>query len=120
MPDFQGTDIIKLKPNTADMPYAFSFPPCSSATANDGAIPFGSTVGSCTVKAYAVSTGADVTTQIVAGSTSVVSNVVTVELTYPATAGPGLYKLTFQITLNTGATEEFDFPAVEAINAYHE
>ena len=107
MPDFQGAANIILQPTEQQVPYNFPFPVATSATANDGAIPYGDSVSACTVKAYN-SDGGDVTSEIVHGS-SVESNTVTVELNYPASSGEGDYKLTFQITTTNGVHLEFDF-----------
>jgi hypothetical protein len=113
VPDFKGTKSIALQPNDADVPYSFSFDVCSAEDANDGALPYGSTISDCEVKAFNRETAAEVTSEMV-GTTGILANVVSVPLTWPATAGAGKYKLRFVVTLNTGATKEFDFNRVEA------
>jgi hypothetical protein len=113
MPDIEGTSRIVLQPTERVVPYTFTFPVCSSATANDGAIPYGDSVSACTLKAYD-SDGNDVSSELVSSS-SVASNVVTVELDYPSTSGAGKYKLTFQITTANSVHLEFDFNRVVAI-----
>ena len=45
---------------------------------------------------------------------SVADNVVTVTLSYPASAGPGLYHLEIVATLNDGSAMEFDFTRITA------
>ncbi len=112
MPSFQGTKSIILQPTTNHAPYTFTFEVCSSATANDGEIPYGDSVASCTVKAYDAD-GTDVTSEIV-HSSSLAANVVTVELDYPASSGAGKYKLTFQYTTTNGYSDEVDFARVVA------
>lgn len=112
MPNVQGTDRIILQPTEQVVPYTFTFGVCSSATANDGAIPYGDSVSSCAVKAYDGS-GDDKTSEIV-NSSSLASNVVTVELDYPTTSGAGSYKLTFQVTTANGVHLEFDFNRIVA------
>ena len=106
MPGVQGTSQIVLQPTTAQAPYTFTFPICSSATANDGCIPYGDSLSSCTVKIYSAS-GEDVTSEIL-HSSSLAANVVTVELDYPSTSGPGKYKLTFEYTTANGYSDEAD------------
>ena len=108
MPSFtpENAQII-LQPYTEAAPYTFTFTICSSATANDGAIPYGDSVSACTVKAYDAD-NEDVTSEII-DSSSVANNVVSVALNYPATSGAGSYKLTFQVATTNGAHLEFDF-----------
>ncbi len=112
MSDFSGTSTIVINPTDDTVPYSFAFTPCTSTTANDGAIPYGTSVSSATVKAYKRGTNADVTTEMVVSS-SELSNVVTANLQYPATSKSGMYYLTFTLTLDTGATMEFDFNRVK-------
>ena len=114
MPDFKGTENIILQPGDATVPYAFALTPCTSATANDGAIPYGATVSSIVVTAH-TQAGAVVTSEIVASS-SVSANVATVNLKYPATSGVGKYHLRILATLSTGAILEFDFNRIRAYN----
>jgi len=113
MPDsFSTGDIIILQPGSATVPYKFTFAAASSATANDGSIPYGTTISSIAVKAFDVG-GTDRTTEMVASS-SVFSPTVTISLKYPATTGPGRYSLEILLTLSSGAVMEFDFTRVFA------
>jgi len=75
-------------------------------------LPYGHSLDSCTVKAYDAD-GNPVTSEIV-NSSSLAANVVTVELDYPSTSGPGKYKLTFEYTTTNGYTDEADFNRVVA------
>jgi len=109
---FDGTKTIRLQPDSADVPYTFSFTINSSLTANDGSLPFGTTISSAAVKAFDED-GNDVTAQMV-GSTSETTTVVTVPLTYPAAAGSGRYSLELVLTLSSSAVMEFDFTRVYA------
>lgn len=106
---FTTAGLIILQPGSLTVPYSFTFSIASSATANDGAIPFGSTISSVAVKAFDVG-GTDRTTEMVVSS-SVSSPVVSVALKYPTT-GPGVYSLEFVLTLSTGAKMEFDFTRI--------
>lgn len=107
MPDFQGTSKLTLQPTEQAIPFQFTFPICSAADANDGFIPYGDTISDCTVKAYD-SDGTDITSEVVESS-SIDSNVITVEINYPTTNGADDCKLTFQITTTNGAHLEADF-----------
>lgn len=92
------------------MGYTFKFPICTSATANDGAIPYGRTIASAVVVAYDKS-GNTVSSELISGTPSLDAVTVTVVLKYPA-SGDGRYKLTFKLTLDNGWTREVDFTTV--------
>lgn len=109
---FQGVADIILQPGTSAAPYTFTFAACSSATANDGSIPFGTAISSVAVKAFDEG-GTDRTTEIVA-SQSTTTTVVSTGLKYPSTTGAGRYSLEIVLTLNSGAVLEFDFTRVFA------
>ena len=98
MSDVQGHEVIQLRPNDK-ITYNYAADPCSSAIANDGAIPYGTNVSSVVVTAYKGKT--DVTSDVVVQS-SVSNNVVQAQLQYPATNGGGKYELRFKLTLNNG------------------
>lgn len=109
---FETSGIIILQPGSATVPYTFTFEAATSATANDGSIPYGSEISSSVVKAFD-SSGNDVTTQMVSSS-SETTTVVTVSLKYPTTAGAGNYSLEILLTLDTGAVMEVDYTRVYA------
>jgi hypothetical protein len=101
---------ILLQPNSEDVPYKFAFPACSGGTSNDGAIPYGADITSADVLGSAMD-GGECTGMV--GTASVEGDVVVVPLTYPD-EGAGSYKLTFVLTLSTGAVLEFDFNRITA------
>jgi hypothetical protein len=109
---FQGVADIILQPGTSAAPYTFTFEACSSITANDGSIPFGTTMSGADVKSFDEG-GTDRTSEII-NSESNTTTVVTVNLDYPSTTGPGRYSLEFVITLSSGAVLEFDFTRIFA------
>lgn len=109
---FQGVADIELQPGSATVPYTFTFAAASSATANDGSIPNGTTISSGVVKAFDEA-GNDVTTEMVA-SKSNTTTVQTIDLKYPATTGAGRYSIEMLLTLSSGAVMEFDFTRVYA------
>ena len=98
MSDVQGHKVVRLRPGDS-VTYEFSAPPCSSRTANDGAIPFGTNVSSVAVTAYK---GKVVATADIVVQSSVAANIVQVELKYPTTNGGGQYQLRIALTLDTG------------------
>jgi len=106
MPDFLTEGWIYLQPHTVKYPLALAFPPCTSATANDGPIPYGSSVASA-VLVTTDSTGTAVT-DILDGVATVAANVVSCTLSYPATSGDGAYTLEARLTLDTGAVLPYD------------
>lgn len=114
MPGFDGDDKIILHTYDDGVPFSFAFPACSTATANDGAIPNGTTISSATVTVLKARTGASVTSQMVVGSPVVGANLITVALQYPATSGAGSYDIRFLLTLSNGAVMEFYFDRLEA------
>ena len=110
MPDFKEQGDIVVQPGDVKVPYAFNLAACSSATANDGAIPYGTNIDSVAVTAHK-SDGTAATGLVFSSAES--GNVVTVRLTYPSTA-VGTYHLKFVCTLDTGdAVIEFDFNRVK-------
>lgn len=109
--NFQGRKRISLQPNDSAVPYTFTINVCSSTTANDGFIPYGTVVSSVSVKAYNAS-GTDITDTMIEGTPTVSNNVVTVNLNYPGATGE--YKLTFILTLDSGAVIEADFTRIDA------
>ena len=114
MPDnFQGTKDIILQPGDTSIPYTFEVTVCSSATANDGTLPYGTSISSVVVTGHVSETGTVVTSEII-NSSSETNNVISVLLKYPATSGEGWYHLKFVCTLSSGAVKELDFARIYA------
>jgi hypothetical protein len=110
MPDFKGTDDIIVQPQDVKVPYKFYFSTCTSESANDGSIPYGTTVSAVSVSAHTQDGTAE--THLI-NSSGLSSSTVTLYLDYPTTGnGPGIYHITFKVTLNTTAILEFDFNRV--------
>lgn len=109
--DFKTVDRIEVRTNDANFPYAFDFQICSSASANDGAVPYGLTISSVTVTAHNAA-GTDKTSSLI-NSSSLSGTTVTVYLKYPGTAG--VYHLNFKLTLSSGATKDYVFEKVDAL-----
>ena len=109
---FQGIRNITLQPGDATIPYTFTFAACTSATANDGSIPYDTLLSEVAVTVFDAA-GVDKTTEIVTDESST-TLVETVWLKYPATAGAGRYSLEMLVTLDSGAVMEFDFTRLYA------
>jgi len=117
---FLGDKWIKLYPGDVAVPYTWTATICSSATANDGHLPYGTnmseTVGHVVVKAY---TSANVlcTDDLINGTPTVSSNVVTGKLDYPTTNRPGKYEITITGKLDNGETfKTMVFLRIKAVN----
>ena len=109
---FQGVSDIILQPGSSAVPYTFTFDIASSATAHDGAIPYGDTISGADVKAFDEG-GTDRTAELIDSETNT-TTVVTVNLDYPSTTGAGRYSLEFVLTYASTATDEFDFTRIYA------
>lgn len=107
-PDFWGDDIVILQPLDRAVPYNFEFTVNSSAIANDGALPYQTTITDYAVTAHKATSGVDVSAELIA-SLGRSDFIITVKLSYPPTHGNGKYHLTFTITLSNAAVMEFDF-----------
>lgn len=111
MPTFEDFDWITLQPNSAEVPYRFGFAACSSATANDGAIPYGDTVSDCVVTAH--DEDGNNVDDLINGDASVNSDNVIVKLDYPSN-GAGVYHLSFKITTTNGMVDDWDYNRIRA------
>ncbi len=96
MADVEGHEIIQLRPGDK-ITYEYDASPASAADANDGAIPYGTNVSSVVVTGF--KGDVDATSDLIQQS-SVGSNIVQVQLKYPATNGGGKYQLRFALTLD--------------------
>lgn len=117
MPHFdEDEDWIKLQPGDVKVPKTFTFTKCSSATLNDGGLPFGDSVDSVIVTAYNEE-GVDITSDSINGTPSVTDDIVTVNFNYPTTNGDGIYRLKFVVSTLNGITGlVFKYNRIEAID----
>jgi hypothetical protein len=111
--DFKESKRITLRVDDTNIPYTFQFPICSSATANDGAVPYGLTIASHTVKGHLSTTPAvDASTALI--NTSILSGTtVTVKLKYPVVAG--IYHLVFKLTFSDASVKDYVFEKVDVV-----
>lgn len=110
MPNFKTNDKIIIQPYDYDINYEFEVTVCSSLTANDGYLAYGRSVTSVAVSGFAedkVTPAND----LIASAPTVLANVITVPLKYPAQAGR--YNLRFIMTLDNGSIKEADFNRIE-------
>ena len=112
---FKDQDFITVQPGDANVPMQFRFKPCSASTANDGAIPYGSTLAGSTITAYNEQ-GTAVSTSL-ATARSLSSNIVTVYLAHSTAFLDGVYKLTFKNTFSVSGstrvmTKQWDYSRV--------
>jgi len=110
MSDFKTVGDIKLRSGD-EISYTFKITSCSTATANDGFLPYGRTISDVTVVAYNTD-GTAVTSALIEGTPSLVSNTVTCVLKYPVT--DGRYTLKFSLLLDNSETKDAYFKRVRA------
>jgi hypothetical protein len=116
MPNIMGNKSILLQPGDTKIGITIRVKICSTATANDGYIPFGTTVESAAATVY-FEDGTVVTSGIVYSNPTVSGGQdVRIELKYPTETGEGRYKLSYLLQLSDGATKELDFNRIVAKN----
>ncbi len=118
MDQFQDTGDIILEAGDVDISFTFTFTICSSATANDGAIPFEDTISTVVVTAYD-DDNVNRTADIIVGTPSVSDQVVTIVMKYPVEGDNeldvvGKYRLKMIIVTTGGTTFDVDFNRVIA------
>ena len=114
MPNVKGRSKVILQPEDVKVGITIRVKAASSATANDGYIPYGLTVSGVATTIYDED-GSDVTTDLrYAMPTVSGGEYVKIELQYPTTNGEGRYTLTHLLTLSDGATRELDFSRIYA------
>lgn len=117
MDNFRGNLHITLEPGDVNVPLRAHFPPASASTANDGAIPYGSTLANCTAYAHlGDDTAYDGTTMMIA-AVEVSSNIAVAYLTWTSDLVSGMYHITwkpqFALTGTTRLmTRQFDYDRV--------
>jgi len=117
--DFQGDNYLTIQPGDANVPVKFRFVAASASTANDGSMPYGSTVMSSSCTAHNKD-GISVTTKLIAATTQSVNTVI-VYLNYNSTLANGEYHLTVKPTFSLvgstrNMTREFDYNRIQVRN----
>lgn len=117
---FKGTGHIELQPGDVNYPVSFRFVAASASTANDGSMPYGSTVQSVVSSIKDDGKGIDATTSLIASS-ALSGNTVTVYLNHSSDVADGDYTLTAKMTFALSGstrlfTREFDFRRIKLRN----
>ena len=113
MDSFEGSHYVTLQPGDTNVPIRFRFKPCSASTANDGSIPYGSSLHNKTLKVHAARSTALSTAAIV--SVSQTSNTLVAYLTWTTELARGKYHLRATVTCALGGStgtvmkRQFDF-----------
>ena len=111
---FSRNNKIILMEHDSDVTYSFSFPSCTSATANDGNIPYDSVISSVEIEAYKRDgvdySSSDVSSSLISASSNG-DNIVYLDFQYPDAAG--FYKVVFKLTLDTGVVLTREFANIE-------
>lgn len=113
--DFQGSDYICIQPGDSFVPIGLKLNAASASTANDGSIPYGSTVVSSSMSAHHEN-GTDATTTLIAVTTES-GNTIYGYLSYSTALTAGWYHITAKVTLSvagrsTDMTREFDLDRI--------
>jgi hypothetical protein len=109
---FKGYNFVELQPNDRNYPVSFKFVAASASTANDGSMPYGSTVVSV-VSSVKDERGVNASSSIISSS-KISGNTVTVYLNHSSNVADGRYILTSKVTFALSGstltfTKEFDF-----------
>jgi len=97
----KGTDYTVLQPGDTNVPISLRLKAATASTANNGSIPYDSTVHASSWTAYN-SDGINASTMIT--SASLTSNIATVFLSYSSNLVKGMHKLTARVTVNLPGT----------------
>ena len=100
--DMLGDEVVLLHKGTVAYPLTFIFEACSTATSNDGSIPFGTTISSTSV-VVTDSKGNDISTGIVNTTTVVGGLKVALLLDYPVDSISGKCIFIIYLTLSSAA-----------------
>lgn len=117
MPDVQGQKKTRLRPGDTKVGYTLKVESASTATANDGYIPYGTTVSGVTSTVYDED-GNAVTADIVYAVSTISAqsgyDEVKIEFQYPSTNGDGRYTLKHALTLSDGGTLDLYYSRIYA------
>lgn len=120
MASFTGSHKIILYEGDVGQSYQFEITKCSSLTANDGFLSFGTDATSVETFIYSSS---DDSTALIDFSIidSISQNIITLTLDYPSISGPGKYTIIFKLGLSNGSTKmaRFDRLFAESLPGEH-
>lgn len=107
MPQFKQGGSVNIKPNSI-LTRRFAINPSTTATSNNGYIPYGSNVSAVDLIVYDKD-DVDVTSEIINEVPALMNNIVTVVFKYPAESQTGRYLANFNITIDNGDTDTLQF-----------
>ena len=112
MDSFQGTDKLTIQPNDRNVPVFLKLNAASASTANDGSMPYGSSVVEATVTAHTTA-NVDVSTDVISSSTESGNTIVTY-IDYSTAVANKMCHLQATVSMTlTGSTlvmvREYDF-----------
>jgi len=117
---FQGTDYITIQPRTSDVPYHFKVTAASASTANDGQLPFNSSMISYTISAHRQDGSTSYGSSDLVSASSLIGNTMMVRLSYStALTCPAIYHLRFRVcatldnTTDNPMYKEIDFNRIQ-------
>ena len=104
---FQGNNKLNLQKNDVNVGYRFSFSISSSATSNDGTLPYETTISSAVVQCFS-SEDEDTPISGIVSNTTSGDDYVNITMTHGGKPA-GLYYLVFIITLSDSSIMSIDF-----------
>jgi len=116
MDSFEGSHYVILQPGDTNVPIRFKFKPCTATTANDGAIPYGSSLNNKSVSVHYYNSTVATTHLIVSSVLS--SNCVVTYLTWTTKVARGRYHMNIDVTAALGGStatamvRQFDFDRI--------
>jgi len=114
--DIKGSKIYELREGDDTVPYSLELTVCSSATANDGFFPHGTTFSSVDSFEILDSDGTTVS-GVLEGTAAITDGVLEFDLSYPS-EGPGDYYIKTLIVFTVSATERKKLIYDKKIKAY--
>lgn len=120
----KGTLFVYLQENDINIPVTIFCSICTTAYANDGYIPYGTTVSGISHELHDLDNVNDVTTDITysnptigtvyTGPSGKSGQDLTIELKYPTTYGDDSYNLKYTLTLSNGSKKELNYDRIKA------
>lgn len=100
--DIKSNRRFELRSGDSKVPYEIEVTECSSASANDGWLPYDSTINSVSSFTIKTDAGVDITSDILEGSASMSGDIIQFSLNYPG-VGAGEYTIWAGIAFTNGA-----------------
>ena len=101
--DIKGNRRFELRTGDSKVPYEINITECSSGAANDGWLPYNSTINSVSTFTIKKDDGTDITSDILEGSASLSGDLIQFSLNYPSINGAGEYTIWTSIAFTNDA-----------------